>query len=133
MEADNTGNRPGLIIGVIEGDIHDIGKNLVKLMFEADGWTVHDLGVDVKPDRFIEEQRRTGAKMVAVSALMTTSMAGMPDLIRLLKKESPEVKVLVGGAPLNQAIAERYGADAFAPDCRSAVIAARSLMGQARP
>jgi methanogenic corrinoid protein MtbC1 len=120
--------RSTMLIGVIEGDIHDIGKNLVKLMFEADGWSVHDLGCDVKLDRFVEEQQRTGASMVAVSALMTTSMAAMPGLIKMLKTQDPEVKVLVGGAPLNQGLADRYGADGYARDGRSAVAVARAIM-----
>ena len=128
MDAGREGGQRDLVIGVIEGDIHDIGKNLVKLMFEADGWTVHDLGCDVKPDSFLEEQQKTHAAMVAVSALMTTSMSGMPGLIKRLREQDPRVKVIVGGAPLNQLLADRYGADGYARDCRSAVTVARGIL-----
>jgi len=100
-----------IIIGTVEGDIHDIGKNLVKIMFEADGWTVHDLGRDVDLSRFVEEQKRTKSDIVAMSALMTTSMLAMPKAIKMIKAEDPEVAIMVGGAPLTHDIAMKYGAD----------------------
>ena len=91
-----------LLIGVVEGDIHDIGKNLVGIMFEAAGWKVHDLGNDVKLERFAEEQQRLGCEVVAMSALMTTSMLGMPKAIETLKARNPKVRVIVGGGPVGR-------------------------------
>jgi corrinoid protein of di/trimethylamine methyltransferase len=110
-----------IIIGVVEGDIHDIGKTLVKTMFEAGGWEIIDLGKDVKLDKFVEELERTDADVVALSALMTTSMLAMPKLIEMLKAKKPEVIIMVGGAPLNTEIAQQYGADGYANDAISAV------------
>ena len=110
-----------IIIGVVEGDIHDIGKTLVKTMFEAGGWEIFDLGKDVKLDKFVEELARTDADVVALSALMTTSMLAMPKLIEMLKARKPEVIIMVGGAPLNADIAKQYGADGYANDAISAV------------
>jgi corrinoid protein of di/trimethylamine methyltransferase len=121
-----------ILVGVVEGDIHDIGKTLLKTMFEAAGWEIHDLGKDVKIERFAEELKRTGADVVALSALMTTSMMAMPKVIGLLKEIDPEVIVMVGGAPLNAELAGRYGADGYAPDAISAVKEAARLLEQPR-
>lgn len=110
-----------IIMGVIEGDIHDIGKTLVKTMFEAAGWEIYDLGKDVKLKKFVEELKRTKADVVALSALMTTSMLAMPKVIDMLKAQVPEVIVLVGGAPLSSVIAKQYGADGYAKDAIAAV------------
>ena len=117
-----------IIMGVVEGDIHDIGKTLVKTMFEAAGWEIFDLGKDVKLERFVEELRRTGADVVALSALMTTSMMAMPKVIEMLRAEKAEVGILVGGAPLTADIARQYGADGYAEDAVSAVAAAERLV-----
>jgi len=117
-----------LLIGVVEGDIHDIGKNLVKTMFEASGWEVFDLGKDVKLDRFVEEQKRVKADLVGLSALMTTSMMAIEKVIALLKASDPEVKVIVGGAPLTPEIAKKFGADGYADDAVSAVQEAANLL-----
>jgi len=116
------------IIGVVEGDIHDIGKNLVKTMFEAAGWEVYDLGKDVKLDRFVQEQRRINAQVIGLSALMTTSMLAMPRVIEMLRAEDPNVKIMVGGAPLTRDIAIQYGADGYAPDAVAAVQEAIKLL-----
>jgi len=110
-----------IIMGVIEGDIHDIGKTLVKTMFEAAGWEIYDLGKDVKLEKFVEELERTKADVVALSALMTTSMLAMPKVIDMLKAQVPEVIVMVGGAPLSLEIAKQYGADGYAKDAIAAV------------
>ena len=110
-----------IVIGTVEGDIHDIGKNLVKIMFEAAGWIVHDLGNDVKLSKFVDEQKKTQANVVALSALMTTSMMAIPEVIRMLRQESPEVAIMVGGAPLSLNIARKYGADGYAEDAGKAV------------
>ncbi len=117
-----------IILGVVEGDIHDIGKTLVKTMFEAAGWEIYDLGKDVKLGRFVEELQRTAADVVALSALMTTSMMAMPKAIEMLKTEKPDVIVLVGGAPLTGDISRQYGADGYARDAVSAVYEAEKLL-----
>lgn len=110
-----------IVIGTVEGDIHDIGKNLVKIMFDAAGWTVYDLGRDVKLERFAEEQERTDSDVVALSALMTTSMLAMPRVIKMIKASNPSVAIMVGGAPLTREIAKRYGADGYASNAGEAV------------
>jgi methanogenic corrinoid protein MtbC1 len=117
-----------IIIGTVEGDIHDIGKNLVKIMFEAAGWVVHDLGKDVKLQRFVEEQKRTQSDVVALSALMTTSMLAMPRIIEMMKAEDPHVAILVGGAPLTREIARSYGADGYADHAGEAVREANEML-----
>jgi corrinoid protein of di/trimethylamine methyltransferase len=110
-----------IIVGVVEGDIHDIGKTLVKTMLEAAGWEIYDLGKDVKLEKFVEELKRTRADVVALSALMTTSMLAMPKVINMLKAQVSEVIVMVGGAPLSPEIAKQYGADGYARDAIAAV------------
>lgn len=120
--------RGSLVIGVMEGDIHDIGKNLVKVMFEAAGWTIHDLGRDVKPERFVEELARTNSEIVALSTLMTTSMLGMPKVIGMIRDQTPRVRIMVGGAPLNRDVAVKYGADGYADNASGAVAEATRLV-----
>jgi corrinoid protein of di/trimethylamine methyltransferase len=128
VKVDQDRKRPGrIIMGVVEGDIHDIGKNLLKTMFEAAGWEINDLGKDVKLEKFAEEQIRFKADVVALSALMTTSMLGMPKAIKMLKESAPSVMVMVGGAPLSADIAKQYGADGYAVDAVSAVKEANRL------
>ena len=117
-----------IVIGVVEGDIHDIGKNLVKIMFEADGWIVHDLGKDVVLQRFVEEQKRTHSDIVAMSALMTTSMLAMPKAIEMIRAEDPDVAIMLGGAPLTQEIALNFGADGYADNAGEAVKAAMKML-----
>jgi methanogenic corrinoid protein MtbC1 len=121
-----------IVIGTVEGDIHDIGKNLVKIMFEAAGWTVHDLGRDVRLSRFVEEQKRTHADVVALSALMTTSMLAMPKAIGMIRAESPDVIIMVGGAPLSRDIAASYGADGYADNAGEAVHEALKILERAK-
>jgi methanogenic corrinoid protein MtbC1 len=110
-----------IVIGTVEGDIHDIGKNLVRIMFEAAGWTVHDLGRDVQLHRFVDEQKRTQSDVVALSALMTTSMIAMPKVIEMIRAQDPDVAIMVGGAPLSRDIAKGYGADGYADNAGEAV------------
>ncbi len=117
-----------IVLGVVEGDVHDIGKNLVKLMFEVAGWTVYDLGKDVPLDRFVEEQIRTDSDIVGISALMTTSMLNMPEVIKRIRAKNPKVRILIGGAPVNPEIAEKYGADGYAKDAGTAVDEAMRLL-----
>ncbi|MBN1103134.1 MAG: corrinoid protein [Deltaproteobacteria bacterium] len=128
LKLESAGTRGRVLLGVIEGDIHDIGKNLVKTMFEAAGWDVLDLGRDVKMSRFVEELKRNDHDVLAVSALMTTSMLAMPKLIEMVKAEKRSVKILVGGAPMSREIANKYGADGYAPDAVAAVHEAAALL-----
>jgi corrinoid protein of di/trimethylamine methyltransferase len=121
-----------IVLGVVEGDVHDIGKNLVKIMFEVAGWTVHDLGKDVPLAKFVEEQVRTDSDVVGLSALMTTSMLGMPEVIRKLKEKNPNVRILLGGAPINPEVAEKYGADGYAKPAGTAVDEAIHLLKMLR-
>ena len=128
LKADGRPEAHKIILGVVEGDIHDIGKNLVKVMFDAAGWEVIDLGADVKIERFAEEQKKTGAEVVGISALMTTSMLAMPRIIKMLRDGDSTVRVLVGGAPLNADIAASYGADGYADNAGEAVEQAVKLL-----
>ena len=121
-----------IIIGTVEGDVHDIGKNLVKIMFEAAGWTVYDLGADVKLARFVEEQKKTQADVIALSALMTTSMLAMPVAIKMIRNEIPKVTIMVGGAPLSGDIARSYGADGYAHSAGEAVRETVRVLEQAK-
>ena len=130
IKTDSKKSRAGkIIIGVVEGDIHDIGKNLLRTMFEAAGWEIHDLGKDVKLERFVEGQESFHADVIALSALMTTSMMAMPKVVRMLKDKYPEVIVLVGGAPLSVELAKQYGADGYADDAGGAVREAERITG----
>ncbi|MDR1815245.1 MAG: corrinoid protein [Clostridiales Family XIII bacterium] len=112
-----------VVIGVIEGDTHDIGKNLVRILTEAGGYEVLDLGRDVKPEAFVETAAAEGADVIALSTLMTTTMVGMPKVIELLKERGlrDRVKVVVGGGPISQGYADRIGADGYAPNASEAV------------
>ena len=123
-----SGVKGSIVLGVVEGDVHDIGKNLVKMMFEVAGWDVHDLGKDVPLDTFVEEQIKTNCDIVGISALMTTSMLAMPVLIKKLREKNPNVRIMLGGAPLNPEIVEKYGADGYARDAGTAVDEAIKLL-----
>ena len=130
IRVDENRTKGQIVIGVVEGDIHDIGKNLVKIMFDAAGWTVHDLGRDVKLERFVEEQQHTNSDIVALSALMTTSMLAMPKVIQMIKASEPNVAVMVGGAPLTREIARSYGADGYADNAAEAVQEAANILNR---
>jgi len=103
-----------VVIGSIQGDVHDIGKNLVKMMFDVAGWEVYDLGRDVPLESFVEEQMRTDAEVVAMSAMMTTTMLGMKKVIKMIKNKNPNVAIMLGGAPVTQDVAKLFGADGYA-------------------
>jgi methanogenic corrinoid protein MtbC1 len=128
VAADGSERKKQMIIGTVEGDIHDVGKNIVRVMFEATGWVVHDLGKDVTPDRFVEAQERTHADIVALSALMSTTMLAIPKAIRVIKGEHPHIPVIVGGAPLKRDIAIAYGADGYADNAGEAISEAKALL-----
>ncbi len=117
-------------VGTVKGDLHDIGKNLVAMMLEGAGFAIKDLGVDVKPEAFVQAVK-DGAQIVALSALLTTTMPSMQSTIEALQEAGvrERVKVMVGGAPLTQAYADQIGADAYSPDASSAARAAKQLIG----
>jgi methanogenic corrinoid protein MtbC1 len=121
-----------VVIGTVEGDVHDIGKNIVKMMFEVAGFTVYDLGKDVPLERFVEEQIRTDSDIVAVSAMMTTTMIGMKKVVQMVKEKNPNVPIMLGGAPLNPEVAEEYGADGYAESAGNAVQEAIKIISQFR-
>lgn len=120
-----------VVIGTVQGDLHDIGKNLVAVMLEGAGFQVIDLGVDVKPDKFVAAVKDQGADLVALSALLTTTMTSMKGVVEALKKAGlhPQVKVMVGGAAVTQEFATMIGADGYAADAALAAARARQLMG----
>jgi len=126
-DADTKGK---IIIGTVQGDLHDIGKNLVGMMLEGGGYTIIDLGVDIPSEKFVEEIKKNGVKLIGLSALLTTTMTGMKEVIDALKanKETAGVKVMVGGAPLTQEYADSIGAAGYAPDASSAVDLANELL-----
>jgi 5-methyltetrahydrofolate--homocysteine methyltransferase len=119
-------------IGTVKGDLHDIGKNLVAMMLEGAGFEIRDLGVDVAPEKFVGEVQN-GASVVALSALLTTTMPSMADVINAAKEAGirDKVKIMIGGAPVTQNYADEIGADGYAPDAASAVDKARELLGAA--
>ena len=110
-----------VVIGSIQGDVHDIGKNLVKMMFDVAGWDVHDLGRDVPLEKFVEEQLRTDSEVVAMSAMMTTTMLGMKKVIKMIKEKNPNVAIMLGGAPVTKDVANLFGADGYAESAGNAV------------
>ena len=110
-----------VVIGSVQGDVHDIGKNLVKMMFDVAGWQVHDLGRDVPLEKFVEEQLKTDSEVVAMSAMMTTTMLGMKKVIEMIKEKNPNVGIMLGGAPVTQDVANLFGADGYAESAGNAV------------
>ena len=121
-----------IVLGVVEGDVHDIGKNLIKMMFDVAGWTVYDLGKDVPLEKFVEEQLRTDSDIVGLSALMTTSMVAMPEIVKRLKEKNPNVRIMLGGAPITSEIVDKYGADGYAENVGTAVDEAIRLIKMLR-
>ncbi|HEX30270.1 TPA: cobalamin-binding protein [Candidatus Poribacteria bacterium] len=120
-------------IGTVKGDLHDIGKNLVAMMLEGGGFQVIDLGIDVGPEKFIQAVSDQEVQIVAMSALLTTTMPSMKVTIDALKEAGlrDKVKILIGGAPVTQAYADEIGADGYARDAASAVDKAKELLGVA--
>ncbi|RJR42338.1 MAG: cobalamin-binding protein [Desulfobacteraceae bacterium] len=121
-----------VIIGTVQGDVHDIGKNIIKLMFEVAGFTVHDLGRDVPLEKFVEEQLRTDSEVVALSAMMTTTMMGMKKVVEMIKAKNPNVAIMLGGAPLTKDTAELFGADGYAESAGNAVQEAIKMISRLR-
>jgi len=122
-----------IVIGTVQGDIHDIGKSIVATMLTVAGFSVYDLGSDVAPSDFVAKAKEVDAEIIAMSALLTTTMERMQETIDLLKKEQLDkrVKVMVGGAPVSQQFAESIGADGYGVDFNQAVKIAKRLTGHA--
>ena len=127
MPSERSADRARIVLATVKGDIHDIGKNIVKLILENYGFAVSDLGRDVAPEVVVSEAKRLGAKIVGLSALMTTTVPAMEETIRLLRENLPECKIIVGGAVLTEEYAEKIGADKYAADAMDAVRYAESL------
>jgi len=117
------------IVGTVEGDLHDIGKNLVSMMVEGNGWKVVDLGTDVKPEKFIEALEANPGSLVGLSALLTTTMRNMEKIVSEIKAINPEQKVFVGGAPVSQEYCDKINADFYSPDPQGVIERANMLMG----
>ena len=130
-----TGVKPvgTVVIGTVKGDQHDIGKNLVAMMLKGNGFEIVDVGVDVSPQKFIDSVKSSNANIIALSALLTTTMPSMRTTIDALVESGlrSNVKVMIGGAPVTQQYAEEIGADGYAPDAASAVDKAKELIGVA--
>lgn len=125
----NTEKRGVVVIGTVKGDLHDIGKNLVSMMAEGAGYEVHDLGVDISSDQFMEAAKEHNADIVGMSALLTTTMPYMQTVVDDFKNNGMQhVKLVIGGAPINKAYAEEIGADGFGADAASSVEVFHQLM-----
>lgn len=126
----NYKGRGTIILGTVKGDLHDIGKNIVALMFESGGFNVIDLGIDVPSEKFVEATKEKDVKIVALSTLLTVTMPAMKEVIELLTKNNVrnKVKVMIGGAPITQQYSDEIGADGFASNAASAVEVALELV-----
>jgi len=118
-----------VVLGTVKGDLHDIGKNLVGMMLTGGGLKVVDAGIDVPADKFVELAQSEGAEVVAMSALLTTTMPQMAEVVKAIQAAGIEVKTMVGGAPVTQSYADEIGADGYSPDAASAVDTAKELLG----
>jgi len=121
-------SRGKVMIGTVQGDLHDIGKNLVAMMLKGAGYDVIDLGIDVPPEKFIEQAKATGVQLIGLSALLTTTMPSMEKSIAAMKDAGITAKVMIGGAPITQAYADKIGADGYAADAAGAVDLTKSLL-----
>jgi corrinoid protein of di/trimethylamine methyltransferase len=121
-----------VVLGSVQGDVHDIGKNIIKMMFEVAGFTVHDLGRDVPLEKFVEEQLKTDSEIVAMSAMMTTTMMGMQKVVEMIKEKNPNVQIMLGGAPVTSDVADLFGADGYAESAGNAVQEAVKMVANLR-
>jgi len=117
-----------VLIGTIEGDVHEIGKSLVSMMMDIGGFSVTDLGVDISLHKFLSAHKEERFDIIAISALMSTTMLKMPEFIREIKKADPKVLVMVGGAPISRELAQKFGADGYAEDAQGAVLEAKKIL-----
>ncbi|GAA0737126.1 corrinoid protein [Clostridium oceanicum] len=131
LKKNDLGEKHKVVIGVIQGDTHDIGKNLVKIMMETEGFEVIDLGRDVPPKDFVDKVKEVQADIICMSTLMTTTMDGMGEVIDLLKEEGirDKVTVMVGGGPISQSFADKIGADLYTTDASKAAKCAKKVIG----
>lgn len=118
-----------VVLGTVKGDIHDIGKNIVAMMLKGAGFKVIDLGINTPVEKFIEASQREQANLVGMSALLTTTMGYMKVVVDKIKAENLPVKIMIGGAPISAAFAEKIGADAYAKNATEAVEKAKALLG----
>ena len=132
LKGDNSISCGKVVIGTVKGDLHDIGKNLVASMFEGSGFEVINLGINVDADKFVKAVIDNDADILTLSALLTTTMGYMRDVIKAVEDAGirDKVKIMVGGAPLNEAFAKEIGADVYTADANEAVIVAKKLMGK---
>lgn len=121
-----------VVIGSIQGDVHDIGKNIIKMMFEVAGFEVHDLGRDVPLENFVEKQMKTDSEIIAMSAMMTTTMMGMKKVVQMVKDKNPDVQIMLGGAPVTSDVADLFGADGYAESAGNAVQEAVKMIASLR-
>jgi len=128
----SSGAKGQVVIGSVQGDVHDIGKNIIKMMFEVAGFGVHDLGRDVPLENFVEEQLKTDSEIVAMSAMMTTTMMGMKKVVEMIKEKNPNVQIMLGGAPVTGDIADLFGADGYAESAGNAVQEAVKMVASLR-
>lgn len=130
LSEDSNRAKGKVLIGTVQGDLHDIGKNLVSMMLESAGMEVHNLGVDISPDRFVEEIKDKKPNILCLSALLTTTMPMMKSTIEAIKNNGlrDNLSIMVGGAPVTQAFADEIGADGWAPDAGSATKLAKRLI-----
>jgi len=133
MQGESGINYGKVVIGTVKGDLHDIGKNLVASMFEGSGFEVVNLGINVDADKFVKAVIDNDADILSLSALLTTTMGYMKDVIKAVEEAGirNNVKIMVGGAPLNEAFAREIGADVYTADANEAVIVAKKLLGKA--
>lgn len=117
-----------IVLGTVKGDLHDIGKNLVGMMLESTGFEVINVGIDVAPEKFLEAAKESDAPIVAMSALLTTTMLAMKETVDLFKENGMATKLIVGGAPVSQEFADEIGAAGFAPDAATACDLCKELL-----
>jgi len=134
IKTDEQAQKHKVVLGVIQGDTHDIGKNLVKIMLESSGFEVIDLGRDIPPAQFVEKAVEANAEIIGLSTLMTTTMDGMREVVDILKEKNikEKFKVIVGGGPISPAFAKKIGADGYSGNAAGAVRLARDLCGVAQ-
>ncbi|HDK7156866.1 TPA: corrinoid protein [Clostridium botulinum] len=132
LKKNDLGKKHKIVIGVIQGDTHDIGKNLVKIMMETEGFEVVDLGRDVPPRDFVDKAKEIEADIICMSTLMTTTMDGMEEVIKLLKEEGirEKVTVMIGGGPISQNFADKIGADVYTTDASKAAKYAKKIIAE---
>ncbi|HCY85849.1 MAG TPA: cobalamin-binding protein [Desulfobacteraceae bacterium] len=129
LSEEDTGQTKKVVIGTVQGDLHDIGKNLVSMLMESAGMEIYDLGVDVPPDAFVEKISEIKPEIVGISALLTTTMPAMQQTVEAISEAGlrEQVKIMVGGAPVTQGFCDEIGADVFAPDANAAAKMAKAL------